>query len=364
MHESHPHWTSDPELVERYVLNRLDSAERSRLAAHLRTCSDCARVVRAEDVLVAGIRAHGRAGMKARLKERVALGGGSGLSWYQLVGAAAAIVVLLTVGIHNRWFMEGGVEQPPVSFELAEEEPLPSQGERDDADKSDKQISPERNKGEAGPRASGSVAMPSPAEQDPVQPQIKDERVSPPLTGPSRPRTAFEDYSLSSKPAPSTVTTLRKDPEVWLEGRIIESPVQSSRTLDLRDHVSVESKLKAQASEFGASKRSGDRAWIMKRGEQEGGLQILQRSLSDLPQTRRASQRMDPENVPALLEQIDSLTQLTLFLDSLLPESDLERAVIEQVTEDSIVIEVGSQRIGYKIPNGVAVPMQLRQKKR
>lgn len=73
---------------------------------------------------------------------------------------------------------------------------------------------------------------------------------------------------------------------------------------------------------------------------------------------------MEPGSVPALLEQIDSLTQLTLFLDSLLTESDLERAVIEQVTGDSIVIEVGSQRIGYRVPKWVDVPLQLRQKKR
>ena len=364
MHEGHPHWTSDPELVERYVLNRLDSAERSQLAAHLRTCSDCARVIRAEDVLVAGIRAHGRAGMKARLQERVAMGGGSGLSWYQLVGAAAAIVVLLTVGVHNRWFMEGGVEQHAVSVEMTEHEQSPSQGDRDDAEKRDEQISPEQNERESGRRARGSVPMPSAAEQDAVQPQMKDERVSPPLSGPATPRTAFEEYSLSSKPAHATVTTLRKDPEVWLEGRVIESTVHSSRTLNLRDQVSVESKLKAQANGLGAAKRSEDRALITKREQQQGGLQILQRSLSDLPQSRQASQRMDPESVPALLEQIDSLTRLTLFLDSLVTESDLERAVIEQVTGDSIVIEVGSQRIGYRVPKWVDVPLQLRQKKR
>lgn len=364
MHESNPHWTSDPELVERYVLNRLDAAERSQLAAHLRTCSDCARVVRAEDVLVAGIRAHGRAGMRTRLNERVALRGGSGLSWYQLVGAAAAIVVLLTVGVHNRWFMEGGVEQPVVSVEMTEHEQSPSQGDRDDAEKRDEHISPERKKREEGPRARGAVPMPSAAEQDAVHPQMKDERVAPPLTGPATPRTAFEEYSLSAKSAPSTATTLRKDPEVWLEGRVIESTVPFSRTLNFRDQVSVESKLKTQATEFGAAKRSEDRAWMTNRGDQQGGLQILQRSLSNLPQSRQASQRMDPENVPALLEQIDSLTQLTLFLDILLTEAELERAGIEQVTGDSIVIEVGSQRIGYKVPNGVAVPMQLRQKKR
>lgn len=345
MQNRNPHWTYDPDLVERYVLNRIDSAERSQLADHLRVCEECARVVRNEEVLVAGIRAHGRAALKGRLKERVAKGRGREFSWYQLAGAAAAIVVLITVGVHNRWFVTDGVQRSPETLDMMEEKQSHPLNEQDETEKRDERIS-----------------MDQKGEEARQQRQMQYESTPAPAAESVSPRGPVERYSLSAKPAPSTVMMLQKHPEVWLEGRILEGETRPSQALEGKDRGEEESKKKA--AEMSAARRSKERARMEEGIDQQEGLQLFQRPLADLPQSQQATRRKDSESVPALLERSDSLAQLTLFLDPLHPETDLDRAAIEQVTGDSIVIDVGAQRIGFKVPRWVDIPLQLRKGRR
>lgn len=362
MQNRNPHWTYDPDLVERYVLNRIDSAERSQLADHLRVCEECARVVRNEEVLVAGIRAHGRAALKGRLKERVAKGRGREFSWYQLAGAAAAIVVLITVGVHNRWFVTDGVQRSPETLDMMEEKQSFPLKEQDDAEKRDERISMDQKGEEARQQSEGASAGAPDQRKIVPQRQMQHESTPAPAAESVSPRGPVERYSLSAKPAPSTVMMLQKHPEVWLEGRILEGETRPSQALEGKDRGEEESKKKT--AEMSAARRSKERARMEEGIDQQEGLQLFQRPLADLPQSRQARQRKDPESVPALLERSDSLAQLTLFLDPLHPESDLDRAAIVQVTRDSIVIDVGAQRIGFKIPRWVDVPLQLRKGRR
>src|SRR5713101_2936706 len=75
------HWSDDTELLERFVLNRLEPAKRQELEAHLRVCETCQRAVRAEQELVAGVRRLGsesisvglRSVRKSKLKNKTRL---------------------------------------------------------------------------------------------------------------------------------------------------------------------------------------------------------------------------------------------------------------------------------------------------
>lgn len=360
--EYNPHWTSDPDLVERYVLNRIDSAERSQLGDHLQVCEECARVVRTEEVLIAGIRAHGRAALKSRLKERFATRRGREFSWYQLAGAAAAIVVLITVGVHNRWFMTEGVQQSPETLEMVQEEQSVPLREQTDAEKRDDGVLMDQRGDEARRRVQRSPTVSPGQGRGAPQLQMKYEGAPAPVAESVSPRGPVERYSLSAKPAPLSIMTLQKNPEVWLEGRILEGRSRPSQGLDRQDRAEEESKKKA--AEMTGVRTSRDRARMVEDANQQEGLQLFQRPLADLPQSQQATRSKDSESVPALLERSDSLAQLTLFLDPLHPETDLDRAAIEQVTGDSIVIGVGAQRIGFKIPRWVNVPLHLHKGKR
>lgn len=362
MQKQDSHWTSDHDLVERYVLYRIDSAERSRLADHLRICEECAHVIRNEEILVAGIQAHGRAALKGRLKERVAAGRGREFSWYQLAGAAAAIVVLITVGVHNRWFMTDGVQRSPETLDTMEEKQSLPLKEQDDAEKRDERISLDQKEEEARHQSEGALAGVPDQSKSVPQRQIQYESTPAQVAESVSPRGPVERYSLSARPVPPTVMMLQKNPEVWLEGRMLEGEARPLQALERKDRAEEESKNKA--AEMSAARRSKERARMEEEIGQQEGLQLVQRPLADLPPSQQTRQRKDPESVPALLERSDSLAQLTLFLDPLHPETDLDRAAIEQVTRDSIVIDVGAQRIGFKIPRWVDVPLQLRKGRR
>ena len=97
------HWTTDEHLLAHYVLGRVDPAQRSGLEQHLRDCPECRGAVEAEQQLAAGVRRAGRDGMKRRLvqhlnQKRIET------NWFKIAGVAAALVLLLTVGIYNKWF--------------------------------------------------------------------------------------------------------------------------------------------------------------------------------------------------------------------------------------------------------------------
>ena len=81
------HWTKNTDKLERFVLDRLDSAERSELENHLRTCETCQEAVRAEQQIVAGVRRLGRDELKLRLKQHIESGATKRIPWRQIARA-------------------------------------------------------------------------------------------------------------------------------------------------------------------------------------------------------------------------------------------------------------------------------------
>ena len=53
---------------------------------------------------------------------------------------------------------------------------------------------------------------------------------------------------------------------------------------------------------------------------------------------------------------------MTLYLDSLIDARDVQQANVETVSGDSLVVNMGNQRIGYKLPTGSNTQEQRRAK--
>ena len=73
--------------------------------------------------------------------------------------------------------------------------------------------------------------------------------------------------------------------------------------------------------------------------------------MKDLPIERSQQRAGQQREVETLLERTDNGIQLTLYDDSI-NESDLKDAVVERLSEDSIVVSISNQRIAYRLPSG------------
>ena len=93
----------------------------------------------------------------------------------------------------------------------------------------------------------------------------------------------------------------------------------------------------------------------------EQTFRVLQRNSTALPALRQnLEQNSGPSRpIQTLFEQRPGETVLTLYLDSLRNPTELRNARVEQVSRDSIILNIGNQRIGYRLPG----MLQLEQAK-
>ena len=121
------HWAQDEDLVEQFVLGRPEPPEVEKLERHLSECDECLKLVTRERTLAAGIRRAGRDSLKRSLSQTIDQRKSSSANWYRVAGVAAGIVLLVTLGIYNRWFTsEDGSSQRRVTADKTERRAEPS----------------------------------------------------------------------------------------------------------------------------------------------------------------------------------------------------------------------------------------------
>lgn len=285
------HWTADEDLVERYVMGRLPSAEVAELEKHLSDCARCREAVDAERQIVDGIRRAGRDALKRRLAQRVHNGRPSGVSWYRIAGVAAAIVFLVTIGIYNKWFLGG------------------------EAQKSEYRAGTDS----AAPTIKSEPRQPVLAEKTPSEAQLAD--------------AAGE--------------------ELWVQGELIpedRQPQEAGKAL-LKSADGVRDEAQKKKGEPAALMAQAARTRVL--AVETLPLSITQRRLSDLPASQRTS-KQSVSSVQTLMQKSATGLRLTLFFDSLSTINEYAPALIQKIREDSIVLQMGNQQIGYRIPAGWA----------
>lgn len=344
------HWTDDPELIERFVLNRLNPEERNELEDHLRVCEVCKQAVRAEQLLIAGIRRSGREQFKAALKKKVEEIPEKKTPWMQILSAAAVVLIILTVGIYNRWFeLQKPAEQvaPPTAPSIVESDQRKEQRVPEDkiAEQSHSLSPPvpertgeQKRRGEFAEALRGKKSgLESAAES-----ARKDEaaagagaaaREEPPTLQPAQ--QATHDAMLAATESEG----------IWLEGTILLSGDDEGRVRPAAKQATPKAYNSAQQTVARSSMhaQSIDRTPFLLR----------QHSVQSLPPAQQQlQQRREGNGVMARIERLGEKTQLTLYLDSLVDGAALQNATIETPTADSLILTIAHQRIAYKLPAG------------
>lgn len=350
------HWTNNPELIERFVLHKMNPEERNELEDHLRICEVCKRAVRNEQHVVAGIRRSGREQFRAELKKKLpsAEPEEKEAPWIQILSAAAVVVILLTVGIYNRWF-ETQKESPNTSVAVQSQQ----------AGGADARQPAELNKGESltgeqsAEKRERPPASPQLAAKSSSQDEIRRVATSPRASVPP-PTTMKAEEQVNRRADGANAETAIREMEfvkgatvsgsetIWIEGNIL--PTDSDALHDkakAQEKVGIYDFRKTDAR----SARSADPQAELKQSE--SNLVLNQQNSLALPTAQQQIQQLNKSsNVMTRLKRVGSQTQLTLYLDSLIDEKELSNATVETLRNDSLILHFSNQRIGYKLPAG------------
>ncbi|HTY10832.1 MAG TPA: hypothetical protein VMF88_07150 [Bacteroidota bacterium] len=292
------HWTDDADVLDRYVLGRLEESERTLLDRHLSGCEQCSKQVEAEREFAAGIKLAGREKLREALRQSLKTDEANSFQRYQLIGLAAAVLVVL-VGLGIFRFYSGGIEWP-VKF------------------------SSKNYIIKQGPADSSAAAQGSAIRQSPQNENLGTESAN----GNQAPHA--EESALPEGQSAGSF---------WLLGTVVMIPESGAHT-----PASAERSLPAKFSKQGE-------VFIIHQDGVSQTITLAQRTLHLLPHGQ-VNQSSAYKTVQTLVERTANGLSLTLYQEKLFRESQIRRATIEPVTEDSLIVDVEHEHIAYHIPGG------------
>jgi hypothetical protein len=358
------HWTEDEDLLAQYVLGRLSVEERKRLGDHLISCQRCREMVEREQELASGIRQLGRQELRARLRQQLAVTPDASralVTWQRVASAAAVVLIVGGVGIYNHWFTLGGRESMSAPHEIQEANKAPDEGGVKANDSQSKGTAIERQENRVESLREHKTMQKPGTEQIQNSPSITSEvkiqsesnggmKGTENLTAPSSTGggAMFRKKDLGN--AQNQILLEQPNPtQFWTEGAILretEPKAKGFKAMEkasARNRTTTESKRSREAIRSQASVEGG-----MKQGE----FLLKLENVQSLPLARLKLQQKTEETIQAYVQQSDHGTTITLYLDTLYNEADLQNARIEHLSPDSIVIDIQSQKIGFKLtPN-------------
>jgi hypothetical protein len=346
------HWVENEDLLERFVLGRLNSADVAQLEEHLQGCDQCRKAVANERELAGGIRMAGRESVKRRLALGIEKRKVQSANWYRVVGVAAGIVLLVTVGVYNRWFIGTDTylqKQDRADITEKRVEPAPATSPERQMDRAEDQsvddarrVVDEEKKvtiqaAEAPSAAGAGSGHLAKAQADKLE-DLK--AVGPRKEGEGREK----KDRFAAVASTSTVAT------TWVEGTVISerdqnAPAPTEVAANAKDERAVLRKGKEQ------NVLGGKAANVEAREDAVQNFVLTQKLLSDLPPSQRARQQK-ASLVQTLIQRSPAGTLLTVFLDSLLTQKEFDQSSVQTIAEDSVVLNLGNRLVGYKLPSG------------
>ena len=367
------HWAEDDDLLSRFVLGRLPAEEKKKLEAHLVSCFRCREMVEKERNLVSGIRQFGREDVKARLKNRLAAKSVSSralVTWQRAISAAAVVVIITGVGVFSHWF-SWGEDRGPASTKFLEKTTQPVSGEADSSisqnigAQSESRNAPEKSSRNKEAHENTQIlqfqAQQNPAEARRTKPLL-DERINgvQNLSGATSSGAGAISLKKDLENQQDQVATENPNAQTfWVEGRVLNEQQHSTNSFNALKKAAAPNR---NTPESRQSLKAIDRQQPMRNILDREGITIRQESIQVLPSTRQTMQREDGDKVQMKVEQTDQGTNMTMYLDKLFDKTNLKNASIEQVTPDSIVIEVESRIIGFKMPIDLLELQRFNQK--
>jgi hypothetical protein len=340
METSTQHFAEDPETLEEFVLGRMDPGTQALCEEHLLTCDTCKQNVLVERVIAAGIKRAGRDRLKERLGVIAGTSPSSRIPWPHVLSVAAVVAILIGIGITQRWFVThvepkdvAALEQPQRDEKSTAAEPqkeqgappqsatrtLPSAQRRMDAER--------RNEShDYAPKGGAGKEGYAPAPTDRIEEAPATE------TGKDKRRADM---------AQPTMSLAGGQNEFWANGTLLSVPGAKK---EADEGKAVRSKIVGEMNAADAMRDTTDSI---------GRVVVEQRPVSKLPAALQNQQQFySRQTIQTLVRQSEGETQLTLYPVSPFDSTQLHYARVQQVAPDSLVVQVGSQRIGYRFPPG------------
>lgn len=336
MENNKKYWTDDPERIERYILNKISAEEKKRMDAEIADCEPCKAKLQEEMMIAAGIRHYGRDILKARLRKKLQRERATQFFNYQYIGLAAAVVIIaIGLGAYQIWFSDLVAPKKFHKQEIIFKQSEDSTSAKSELSTKDQQSDAVKQESEL--KQSSSEQKREFAEQiEAIQ---------------SAPAVSSEALGRSDELMGEVIKSESSPSAIWLIGQIVV--VNES----VRDRTTSASKIQKENNavlpEQRRSKTNSQslETTALNKKVKAGTIVLQQRAMKELPLERSQQQRGQQREVETLLERTDQGIQLTLFDDSI-NESDMKDAVVERLSEDSIVVSLPNQRIAYRLPSG------------
>ncbi len=337
------HWTDDPELLARYALGHIEDARRRLLDNHLALCDACRTAVRMEKDLAAGIRLAGRHHLKERLRGRIKMGEPNVLRRYQLASLAAAIIVV-SIGIGFFRFYFGSFEWPS---KFSSRKYILKQSSADSS-RSTQEIS-------HADKPAGEIADASKPESELSPGSREPSALSDNLAARGASGTGGNSESRLSDLKKSEPPSQREEysKTIWLLGTItvVRDARGDARMTQSLPHARREKTAKEKSDANQYAERT--RTFKIRKGAAAQIITLSERPVNSLPESRLSSYDV-ARSVQTLVEHTPVGLSITMYRDVPAAESHIHDATIEPVTNDSLVVTMGNERIAYRIPGGWA----------
>lgn len=342
--ENKTYWTDDDEIVAKYVLGQITPEEKERLDAEIAGYEAGRAKLQEEMEIAAGIRRHGRDVMKMQLRTKLRRARATQFSSYYYIGLAAAVlIVAVGIGAYQIWFSDLTAPKqfheqeivltPPEEESITEEQsPVQPVESAPDAERAESALDQKNVQQDQQIAASGADELKN-AESVTAQKSIQ-----PPAAAMAE---AGADAEVDQPSAAGQTQA------IWLIGKVVmisdrAEPPSIAAANEKRERTMAKQK---------AAEAIAERPVTIKRRAKDEGITLQQRAIKDLP--AGLAQRKDAKEltVQTLLERSDAGISLTLYGDAV-NEEDLQEAVVERMTDDSLVVSLPHQRIAFRLPSG------------
>lgn len=349
------HIAADAERLERFVLGQLPVGEGLRVEEHLRGCPECARAVRAERELAAGIRRFARLELKARLARRLRTAGPVAVPWQRIVAAAAVLLIAVGIGWFSDWFGIPGREPATTLGEIAEQqgpsgaEPSAGStgGDLHAREAESKAATDEKLDALAANEAQGKGQTLGGEGEAKKETGASPARRAESGAG----RTVLEDRGagLPDVTAEKSAAAPIEGRQFWTTGVVLEEPPAPAAEEYLRKDAPDEELREADQARL----RTQGTATRQKQATSQVTPVVLidQRPLSSLPPAQQMLQMQSERlQVQTLLDQRSDTLRIMLYLERLVDARSLRSATAERISEDSLVVRIEGQAIGIHLP--------------
>lgn len=310
--EPQKHWTDDDDLLARYVLGQVTPEEKGRLEAELEQNEAARERVRTEMSIAAGIRRHGRDLLKAQLRTKLRRSRATQFMSFQYIGLAAAVLLIaIGIGAYQIWFSE---LKAPKEFHHPQEVVLKEDPASEEQRMDEAEVKEEAT--EVTEAAKNSAEAATKKKELPTERRIASTNAA----GPSAPVTVPEASLSDAATLSATSEAAARPRSIWLIGTVV------------------------MVSERSSANTGG-------RTAREAGITLRHQAIAEMPQGLAKAGRSSLKQVQTLLERNAQGLRLTLYGESV-KEEDLQQAVVERMTDDSLVVALPHQRITFRLPEG------------